>query len=48
MAAWNDTTLANLELHWSHDGYRKLGLRDYWNCASTRQGFTDFTRILSW
>ena len=48
VAACDNTALADLELHWSNDGYRKLRLRDYRNCTSTRQRFTDFTRILSW
>ena len=48
MAACNNTALTDFELHWIDDGYRKLGLREYRNCASTRQRFADFTRILSW
>lgn len=48
MAACNNTALADLELHWRNNGYRKLRFREYRNGASTRQRFTDFTRILSW
>jgi hypothetical protein len=48
MAAGYDTALADLELHWSNDRNRELRLREYRNCASTRQRLTDFTWILSW